>query len=272
MKTALIIGGNSGIGKAAAKVLAKKGYRTIIHGRNAEKTKAALAEIKAESSNNNVDYVIGDFNTISAMKITAAEIQAKADVIDILVLSTGVIYNKRIETPDGLEAAFVGQYLGRFAMTHLLMPQLKRSNFARIAMVGAPAMKKAKIHFDDLSLKNNFSMLTSMGQAMLASHLFVQEFAKRHKNDRIVINMHHVGIAKTGVTREISPMLRGLFNLIGTSADKACSNTVYLADNDEVKFSGYFLPTPGKPHKKKPIAFDPAIAEKLWNKSLELIA
>ncbi|MFI5203147.1 MAG: SDR family NAD(P)-dependent oxidoreductase [Flavobacteriales bacterium] len=271
MKTAVIIGGNSGIGKATAKALAAKQYRVIIHGRNPEKTKAALEEIKTASKNSNVEAVVGDFNTIAGMKKTAAEIQSKTDVIDILVLSTGVIYNKRIETPDGLEAAFVGQYLGRFALTQLLMPQLKKSQFARIAMVGAPTMKKAKIHFEDISLKNKFSMMTSMGQAMLSSHLFVQEFAKRHKNENVVMNIHHVGIAKTGVTREISPFLRGMFNLIGTSADKAAKNTVYLADNDEVKFSGYFLPKPGKPEKKNLIQFDAALAEKLWDYSLGLI-
>src|SRR5690348_14034596 len=133
MKTAVIMGGNSGIGKATAKALAKKGYRVIIHGRDAEKTKTALEEIKTASGNNNVEAVVGDFNTVAGMKKTAAEIQSKTDVIDILVLSTGVIYSKRIETPDGLEGAFVGQYLGRFAMTQLLLPQLKKSSFARIA-------------------------------------------------------------------------------------------------------------------------------------------
>ena len=46
MKTAVITGGNSGIGKAVATALAKKQYRIIIHGRDPEKTRLAAEEIK----------------------------------------------------------------------------------------------------------------------------------------------------------------------------------------------------------------------------------
>ncbi len=272
MKTAVITGGNSGIGKAAAIGLAKKGYRIIILGRNPEKTVAAVDEIKAASGRSDVEGIGGSLSTVTQMKKIAAEIQKRTTVIDALVLSTGVILSKRTETADGMDEAFVAQYLCRFAMVNYLMPQLKNAAFARIAMVGAPTMKKAKIHFDDLSLKNNYTMMTSMGQAMLANHLFVQEFAKRHANEPIAMNIHHVGIAKTGVAREINPVLRGLIGLFGSSPEKGAQNTIYLADSDDVKFSGYFLPKPGKPEVKTKIAFDPTLASSLWERSLELIA
>ena len=47
MKTAVITGGNSGMGKATAKLLAQKGYHVIIHGRDENKTNNALNEIKS---------------------------------------------------------------------------------------------------------------------------------------------------------------------------------------------------------------------------------
>ena len=46
MKTAVITGGNSGVGKAVATELAKKGFRVIIHGRQEQKTVAAAEEIR----------------------------------------------------------------------------------------------------------------------------------------------------------------------------------------------------------------------------------
>ncbi len=272
MKTVFIAGGNSGIGKATAIELAKKGYKMIIHGRNAKKTEEAIAEIKTKSGNTNVDFIVADLSSISEMKRVALEVQKKTDVIDILVLSTGVILPSRIETKDGLDAAFATQYLCRFALANLLKPQLEKAQSPRIVMVGAPTMKKAKIHFDDLSLKNHFSMMKSMGQAMLANHMFVQEFAKRNSDNKIKINMHHVGLAKTGVIRESGFFLKSLVKIFGTTAEKACANTLYLADNEKVNFSGYFLPKPGKPEEKTLIQFDSVITEKLWNKSKELIA
>ena len=271
-KTAVILGGNSGIGKASAIQLAKKGYRIIIHGRDAQKTAAALEEIKSVSTNKNIEAIVGDLSSIAGMKKVASEIASKTDVIDILILSTGVILTKRVETADGLEGAFAAQYLCKFTLVNELMPQLKKAPLARIVIVGAPTMKKAKIFFDDISLKNNFTMMTSMGQCMLANHMFVQEFAKRHKNEKIYLNIHHVGIAKTGVVREVNGFFKLLVKLFGTTADKACANTIYLADNDAVNFSGYFLPKPGKPEKKNLIQIDGGNNERLWGMSLKLIS
>ncbi|MEW6468411.1 MAG: SDR family NAD(P)-dependent oxidoreductase [Bacteroidota bacterium] len=271
MKTVIVTGGNSGIGKATATELARKGYRVIIHGRDAQKTMIALQDIIKQSGNSRVEAVTGDMSSVAGMKKVAESFRQKTDVVDILVLSTGIILSRRVETADGLEGAFAAQYLSRFATVQWLMPMLRKSPFARIVMVGAPTMKKAAIHFDDLSLRNNFSMMRSMGQCMLASHMFVQEFAKRHPNDNVVMNIFHVGIAKTGVVREVNVVFRGLVKLFGASPEKACANAVYLADNDEVKFSGYFLPKPGKPHVKEKIQYDHAISERLWNTSMELI-
>lgn len=270
-KTAVITGGNSGIGKATAKQLAKKGYRVIIHGRDAQKTEEALNEIKSDSGNNTVEAIVGDISTIAGIRKVAAAIQEKTNSIDVLVLSTGVIFAKLNITADGLDTPFVTQYFSRFCITQLLMPQLKNAGKARIVHCGAPTMKKAKIFFDDLSLKNNFSMLTSMGQAMLSNHLFVQEFAKRNPDNKITMNIFHVGVAKTGVSRELNWLFRTMVNTFGVSPDKACANAVFLADNSEADFSAYFLPAPGKPQKREKISFDPVLANRLWETSERLL-
>jgi NAD(P)-dependent dehydrogenase (short-subunit alcohol dehydrogenase family) len=204
------------------------------------------------------------------MKELADAIKQKTGSIEVLVLSAGVILPKQVITADGLEAGFAIQYLSRFALTQLLMTELKNGR-ARIVQVGAPLMKNAKIFFDDLALKNNFSMMKALAQEMFANHLLVQEFAKRHPGNEVVMNIAHVGIAKTGIMRESNFFLRGLVNLFGKSPEAAAKNFVYLATNESADFSGYFLPKPGKPDAKEKIQHDPAVAEQLWNTSLELI-
>jgi NAD(P)-dependent dehydrogenase (short-subunit alcohol dehydrogenase family) len=270
MKTAVITGGNSGVGKATAIELAKKGYRVIIHGRDPQKTKEAADEIKAASGNNNVDFVAADISLIKGMKELAEAIRKKTNSIEALVLSTGVILPKHVLTGDDLEAGFAIQYLSRFAITQLLMPELKNGS-AKIVHVGAPTLKNATIYFDDIALKNNFTMMKAMGQEMLANHLMVQEFAKRNPDNTVKINIMHVGIAKTGIMREMNFFFRMLVTLFGKSAAAATGNVVYLATNDAVNFSGYFLGKPGKPDQKVKIQHDPKMAEKLWERSMELI-
>jgi len=269
MKTAFIAGGNSGMGKAAATALAKKGFRVIIHGRDTNKTRDAADEIK-KASGNNVEYIVADISTIQGMKTLADAVRQKTDTINTMVLSTGVILPNHVVTPDGLEAGFVIQYLSRFALTHLLMPELKKGN-ARIVHVGAPTMGSAKIYFDDLALKNNFSMMKALGQEMLANHLFVQEFAKRNPGNEVVMNILHVGIAKTGIMRNSNFLLRGMVNLFGRSPEALSKNTVYLASDDSANYSGYFLKKPGAPNVKEKVQHDSSVAERLWEKSMELI-
>lgn len=270
MKTAVITGGNSGIGKATATGLAKKGYRVIIHGRDPEKTKAAAEEIKKASGNTNIDFVTADISTIKGMKELATAVKQKTHVIEALVLSTGVILPKQIITSDGLEMGFVVQYLSRFAVTHLLMAELKKGK-ARIVMVGAPVIKGARIFFDDLALKNNFTMIRAMAQEMFANHLFVQEFARRHPGNEVVINMSHPGVAKTSITRHSNFLFKIGLALFGRSPESAAGNFVFLASDQSVSFSGYFLTKPGKPNVKEKMQHDTQVAERLWNKSLELI-
>lgn len=270
MKTAVITGGNSGIGKAAATALAKKGYRVIIHGRDVSKTRQAADEIKIQSGNKNVEYISADVSLLKGMKELADAIRQRTDTIDALVLSTGVILPKHVITTDGLEAGFTIQYLSRFAVTQLLMRELKKGH-AKIVHVAAPTMKSATIFFDDLALKNNFTMMRAMGQEMLANHLFVQEFAKRNPGSEVVMNILHVGIARTGIMRETNFFLRLMVNIFGKSPEAAAGNTVFLASDESVNFSGYFLTKPGKPSVREKVAHDATMADRLWNKSMELI-
>jgi len=270
MKTAVITGGNSGIGKATATALAKKGYRVIIHGRDPIKTKDAADEIKAQSGNNNVEYVSADVSLISGMKDLANAIKQKTNSIEALVLSTGIILPNHVVTADGLEAGFVVQYLSRFTLTQLLMPELKNGK-AKIILVGAPLLKNATIFFDDIALKNNFTMMKALAQEMFANHLFVQEFAKRYPGPEVVMNIAHPGVAKTGIMRHSNFMFKLMVNLFGRSPASSAGNFVFLSTDDSVNYSGYFFKKPGNPSVKEKISHDASMAERLWNKSLELI-
>ncbi len=269
MKTAVVTGGNSGIGKATAIELAKKGYKVIIHGRDAAKTKDAVEEIKKVSGSKEVEGISADVTNISGMKELVGAIKQKTDSINVLVLSIGVILPNHVITNDGLEAGFAIQYLSRFTVVNLLNDELKKGH-ARIVMAGAPTLKSAQIYFDDIALKNGFSMMKALGQEMLANHLFVQEYAKRNPGKEVSINIFHVGVVKTGIMRHSNFFFRLMVNLFGKSPEQATHNPIYLS-GENIDFTGYFLPKPDKPEEKVKVAFDPKVAERLWNESMEMI-
>lgn len=270
MKTAVISGGNSGIGKATAIALAKKQFRLIVHGRDPDKTVRAVEEIKQISGNNAVEGICCDISELAGMRKLADAIKGKPTSIEALVLSSGVILPSQVFTADGLEAGFAIQYLSRFALTQMLMPELTAGK-ARIVMVGAPVIWGAKIYFENIALRNNFTMVRAMAQEMFANHLLVQEFAKRNPCKEVVMNMANPGYVKTDIARHSNILFRIGLKFIGTSPDEAAGNFGYLAAHEDVSFSGYFLKKPGRPDVKEKINYDAVVSERLWNMSMELI-
>ncbi|MEP4099160.1 SDR family NAD(P)-dependent oxidoreductase, partial [Paraglaciecola sp.] len=55
MKTILITGATDGIGLATAKLLASQGHNLLMHGRNADKLKAAVEQVKRVSPDATTD-------------------------------------------------------------------------------------------------------------------------------------------------------------------------------------------------------------------------
>lgn len=82
-KVALITGGNSGIGYAAAAEFVERGAKVIITGRNKE------ALMKAENELN-VTGIVADQGNLKSIDNLVAEVAAKYGKIDIVFLNAGV--------------------------------------------------------------------------------------------------------------------------------------------------------------------------------------
>ncbi|OYX84579.1 MAG: 3-oxoacyl-ACP reductase [Flavobacteriales bacterium 32-34-25] len=87
-KTAIVTGGNSGLGFATAKKLCDNGIKTYIIGRSKDKTEEACAEIGS-----NAIPVIFDLNNLEGIPAMIAELTKEAP-IDILVNNAGINLKK----------------------------------------------------------------------------------------------------------------------------------------------------------------------------------
>src|ERR1700721_1219959 len=77
-KTVIITGANQGIGKASAEALGKMGAKLILVCRNAEKARAAVADIEKAGAKD-VELLIGDVGSQADIRRIASEALAKHD-------------------------------------------------------------------------------------------------------------------------------------------------------------------------------------------------
>jgi NAD(P)-dependent dehydrogenase (short-subunit alcohol dehydrogenase family) len=89
-KTALVSGSTAGIGYAIAKQLAAEGAKVFVNGRTAARVDAAVAQIKADTGNRNVNGLLADFSKPD--EITAL-IKQLPDV-DILINNVAIFEPK----------------------------------------------------------------------------------------------------------------------------------------------------------------------------------
>jgi NAD(P)-dependent dehydrogenase (short-subunit alcohol dehydrogenase family) len=268
-KIIVITGGTGGIGYAAAIAFAKQGNDIIFQGRDVEKGKKIAGEL-SNMNGSAAKFIAADVSSIDGIKTLAAEVKKLTNKIDILIHSTGTFNSERRETKDGFYESFTVNYLCKFILDNLLIEELKHGK-GRVIIVGGPLKKNAAIHFDDLQMKTNYSLMKSRGQNQLAVHMHVQEFSKR--NNSIPINVINPGLVKTGIDRNVKGAMKFLMSvlvpLIGNSSESAIVNIMELAKTDSGE-SGCYYPKVAKPSAKEKINLDSSISSKLWEESMKI--
>ncbi len=122
-KIAVITGGSSGIGLAAAKLLVDEGAYVFITGRRQAELDKAKAEI-----GRNVSTVQGDVANLDDLDRLYAQVRAEAGVVDIVVASAGFIEQQPLETvtPAHLDKTFAINVGGLLFTVQKALPLMRR--------------------------------------------------------------------------------------------------------------------------------------------------
>jgi NAD(P)-dependent dehydrogenase (short-subunit alcohol dehydrogenase family) len=117
--TALITGGTSGIGLAAAGLLADRGAHVIITGRDPERGKTALTALGAERD---VEFIAADLSDLDSVDRLANQ----AGDVDILVNNAGAFPTAATVDQDvaGFETVFDTNVRGAYFLVAKLVPHM----------------------------------------------------------------------------------------------------------------------------------------------------
>lgn len=135
---ALVTGTTSGLGYAAAKLLAIKGYRqVIVTGRSLPRVQETVAQLAAETKTKVFTPLELDLNAPASVQSALAELVKRGQPIDFLLLNAGLVpFKKRVLTAEGIEAS-QAPLIGHHQLTVGLLRANLLSPNARIVIAGA---------------------------------------------------------------------------------------------------------------------------------------
>eukprot|EP01120_Amphizonella_sp_Union-15-10_P009347 TRINITY_DN3513_c0_g1_i1.p1 TRINITY_DN3513_c0_g1~~TRINITY_DN3513_c0_g1_i1.p1 ORF type:complete len:339 (-),score=56.05 TRINITY_DN3513_c0_g1_i1:25-1041(-) len=284
-KTVIITGANTGIGKATALRLSKKGANITLACRSIDRGKKAVDDIlrdltpeEIEGCSLEVSHLdLGDLDTV---KKFADEFKEKHKRLDVLINNAGVIINKYQESKQGIELMWATNHLGHFYLTNLLLDLIVASAPSRIIIVASDAH-----HFSPFLLKQvispkkgDWGIAESMkfyGHTKTCNILHCIQLDKILKSkgiENVTVNCLHPGTVNTDLSRNtpaaIAWLVKGAMRIFTRTPYQGADSSFYLATSDEVSnITGKFFSEKGKLDTPKPYAVDEKIAKELWDLS-----
>jgi NAD(P)-dependent dehydrogenase (short-subunit alcohol dehydrogenase family) len=274
-KICLITGGTNGIGKSTAQGLARLGATVVIVGRDAQKTRQVVEEIRSATDNENVDSLLADLSSQQEVRRLASEFKRKYSQLHVLLNNAGGTFTTRQLSVDGIEMTLALNHLAYFLLTNLLLDMLEVSAPARIINVSSDAHSRGTIDFDNLQGERSYSSFGPYGNSKLANILFTIELARRLEGTGVTVNALHPGLTSTGFGKNNPGLLMKIMGvvipLIARSPEKGAVTSIYLASSPEVQsITGkYFVDC--KVTQPAPQATDSAVARQLWDVSADMV-
>jgi retinol dehydrogenase-12 len=239
-KTILITGASDGIGKNTAFKLASMGANLILVGRNEEKTRKVLEQVKSLSNSTATHLVfLSDLSLSSQVKKLAEEIKKNTKKIDVLFNNAGAFFQEKSITAEGLESTFALNHLNYFLLTHHLLDLLLKAESPRIVNTASQAHVGVDIDFDNLQGERSYSGWKAYQMSKLENILFSYELAERLKNSNITVNSFHPGFVDTNFGENnggfFGNILKVAKKLIAINEDKGSETSTYLCSSPEVE-------------------------------------
>ena len=273
MKTALVTGANSGLGRAIAQGLSAAGWRVGLVARDRARGEAALAEIRSATGNPHLQLFVADLASQAEVRALAESVLQHFDALHLLVNNAGTAFRERRLSPDGIECALAVNHLAPFLLTHRLLDRLTASAPAQIINVGT--RMNTAMDLDDWNWERRpYRMMAAYGQSKLGNLHFTFELARRLAGTGVRVNCVFPGVFRSNLGG--TDGAQGLFwrlvdRLIGwalPTPERAARGVLRLAVDDSLaQVAGAYLWN-GRPIQTPAQARDPELNRRVWTLSL----
>jgi NAD(P)-dependent dehydrogenase (short-subunit alcohol dehydrogenase family) len=171
----------------------------------------------------------------------------------VVICNAGISGRSEKTVVNGIEMAFLVNYLSHFLLVNKLLPLVENADNGRLVHVSSRAAwtrpTPQGIRFDSLGEDNGsipYDSWEYYGQSKLANALFSLKLADMYKDSNVTSNALHPGFVKTNIARGQGWFLETAFDLLGPLITKdlaeGAATTCYAAAHPAMEtVSGEFL-------------------------------
>ncbi|ELP87792.1 restnol dehydrogenase, putative [Entamoeba invadens IP1] len=273
-KIVVVTGTNRGIGYETVKELAKQGATVVCCCRHEEAQIRVNMIIGKETGNKKLEFVKCDLMDLACVKKAAEYINTKYHKVDILITNAGIMCSPFALSKQNVESQMATNHIGHAAFIQALLPSLLASDSPRLVAVSSVAHKFISPKTINLvGKKENYKPAMRYFESKLAVGMFINEFAKEHKE---IVAVHvHPGIVYSNLWKDWHPWLLWVlspsFYIFWKNPKEACQTTLHcaLADKNEIVSGGYYADCKLASHNK--LIDDTEMRQKLYKDTLEFI-
>ncbi len=279
-KTFVITGATSGIGLAAAKLLAEQSAFLIGVGRSAERCAQVESELRFTYPQAQVAYCVADLSLQKQVRMLGADIRAKLaeyqrKYLDGLINNAGTFTYWMTITSEGFEMQWAVNHLAPFLLSHELLPLLQAAPEARVVTVSSGSHYHTRLKWNDIQLRDAYNCLLAYKQTKLANVLFTAEFNRRlGRQSTLRAFAADPGLVNTDMGLKANPRLARWFWALrrraGVRPEQSARGVVYLATAPSIKDSPDIYWKDCHPKAPNPYALDEKVARRLWNLSEQM--
>lgn len=270
MKTIVLTGATSGIGKEVALQLLLMGHRVIANARDLDKARQAASELQGKSGSNKLLFIKADLQDFNSVKNFAAAIGSESSSVDVLINNAGTWEMEFSRTKDGIETNLQVNHLSPMLLTLELLPMLEKSGNGRIINTSSMAHRRNICDFDDIEwLRKPYDGVATYSQSKLFNLLFSLHLKNRLVHMKTTVNTVHPGYVRTQLFNKM-----GVRNWDGIpDAAHGARSALFAALNPKLEgISGKYIYLENEENGISSLAKDEALAEKLWDVSMKYIS
>ncbi|MFE2737831.1 SDR family NAD(P)-dependent oxidoreductase [Streptomyces sp. NPDC059349] len=189
----LITGAAQGLGRGIALDLATRGDTLLLHGRDAGRLEAVVADVREAAPDATVRTYLADLTDLGQVRAMADRIRGAEPRLDALVNNAvaggGEEPLRREVSAQGHELRFAVNHLAPYALIRGLLPLLRATAPARV--VNVASMGQERIDFDDVMLERDYEGLRAYCRSKLALIMATFELGAELEGTGVTVNALH---------------------------------------------------------------------------------